>query len=1147
MASSFVHLHVHTEYSMLDGASRVEDLVGVVAADGQPAVGITDHGNMYGAVEMYKAARAAGVKPVLGTEAYLARGGSRLEKASGSGDNYHLTLLAENEAGYRNLMFVSSMAWVEGFSYKPRMDLGLLSEHAEGLVATTGCLGGHVPQLLLQDRFDDAVAAAGTYQDVFGRDSYFVELQDHGLDDDARVNPRLLEIARRIDAPLLATNDSHYTHSHDAEAHEILLCVQTGSLLSDPKRFKFESQQFWVKSAAEMRHLFRDHPEACDNTLLVAERCDVELRFGQNLLPHFEVPEGQTHASWLRREAQEGARRRYGDPLSEEVLRRLDYELGVIEEMGFPAYFLVVADYIGWAKDNGIRVGPGRGSAAGSLVSYCLGITELDPLAYGLIFERFLNPGRKQMPDIDVDFDERHRDRVIEYVAAKYGRDHVAQIITFASIKAKQSIRDAARVLDYQPKLADEVCKLFPPPEFGREATLDEALQKSKDLAQRVESDPDVGHIYENARKLEGLRRQEGVHAAAVVISRDPLTEHVPIAVTKTDDRAIITQFEMHAVEEIGLLKMDFLGLRNLSVIETTLVLLRARGVDLDVDAVPLDDPDTFELLRRADTMGVFQLEGGPMRALMRQLAPDRFEDLIALVSLYRPGPMGAGKHIEYAECKNGRRAVSYPHPDLEGVLAPTYGVICYQEQVMDVARRIAGYSAAEADDFRKAMGKKVRELVARQREKFIEGAVANGYERRLGEELFDLIEPFADYAFNKSHAACYAYVAYQTAYLKAHHPSEYMAALLTSVKDNKDRRPLYLTETRAMGVAVLPPDVNASRSDFSVREDGAIPFGLSAIRNVGAGVVEAIVREREKQGPFEDFFDFLRRVDPMVLNKRTVESLVKAGAFDSMGHPRRALFDVHETAIDLVLEKRRQEDAGQFSLFDGGDDPGAGSVVDLPRVGEEEWDRLTRLRFEKEMLGMYVSDHPLQGVERALRRHVEITVGEILERRPERDVKWLGGVVVSQDRRTTKRGDTILILQFEDFTGGVEAVVYQSVMNRSGVSIENDVAFLLKCQISTRDEDVRVVVLEIKRPDLSEEERPVRLQVHAGRVTEGLLDDLSRVLRSHPGQTPVFLHLRTDRGVTVCRLGDHLMVQSRSGLFAELKTVLGPAALVAE
>ncbi len=830
---SFTHLHTHTEFSMLDGAARVGELVAAAVADGQPALGITDHGNMYGVLDFYKACRDQGVVPIIGTEAYMA-GESRHERPvrrgrvddtggdveGGQKLYYHLTLLAETVEGYRNLMKLSSAAYLEGYYYKPRLDWELLERHHHGLIATTGCLGGVVLQALLSGDEVEAERRAAKLQDIFGRDNLFVELQDHGLAEQKRTNPQLIEIARRLNAPLLATNDSHYTHREDAVAHDALLCVQTGALLADTNRFKFDGTEHYLKSASEMRHLFRDVPDACDNTLLIAERADVQIELGKPSLPEFPVPDrftGDTYEAralaYLRDLTMEGARERYGDPVPSEVLERIDFELTVIGDMGFPAYFLVVWDLIRFARESGIRVGPGRGSAAGCCVAYCLRIVDLDPIRYDLLFERFLNPGRKQMPDIDMDFDERYRADVMRYASEKYGSDRVAQIITFSTIKARAAVRDAARVLGKPYIVGDKIAKAMPPLIMGRDTPLRACLTKTEghedgyasagELRDMHETDPEAKEVIDVALGLEGLRRQDGIHAAAVVISRDPLTEYLPIqrkpdAGGKPEDAPIVTQYEMHGVEELGLLKMDFLGLRNLSVIERALDRIEeATGERPDIDDVDLADEPTLEMLRRADSVGVFQLEGAAMRQTLRALAPTSFDDVAALVALYRPGPMAANMHRDYPELKNGRKELTYLHPDIEPILKDTYGLMLYQESVMRVAQKFAGYSLEEADNLRKACGKKNRALIAAEREKFVAGCATEGYGEELGTELFDIIEPFADYAFNKSHSYGYGLVAYQTAWLKAHYPVEYMSALLTSVKDNKDKTAVYLAECR--------------------------------------------------------------------------------------------------------------------------------------------------------------------------------------------------------------------------------------------------------------------------------------------------------------------------------------------------------------
>ncbi len=1022
---SFAHLHQHTEYSMLDGAARVRDVVATAAADGQPAIAITDHGNMYGVLDFYKECRANGINPIIGTEAYMAANSrtdrpvrrGRMDDTGGEGERgeklyYHLTLLAETSAGYANLMKLSSVAYLEGYFYKPRTDWELLERHHEGLIATTGCLGGVVLQALLNDQFDEAKRLAARLQDIFGRDQLFVELQDHGLDEQRRTNPGLLRIARAINAPIVATNDSHYCRRDDAVAHDALLCVQTGAMIDDPKRFKFHGAEHYLKTAAEMRELFGELPEACDNTLWIAERARVEIELGKPKLPEFEVPaefrqqEYEASATaYLHHLVAVGARERYGASLPAAVAERLDYELGVISSMGFSAYFLVVWDLIRHARESGIRVGPGRGSAAGCCVAYCLRIVDIDPIAYDLLFERFLNPGRQQMPDIDMDFDERYRAEMIRYASERYGWDHVAQIVTFSTIKARAAVRDAARVLGYPYALGDRIAKAMPPLVMGRDTPLWACLDRSEgfedgyvaaqSLREIYQADPDAQKVIDVARGLEGLRRQDGIHAAAVVITNEPLTEYLPIQRkpepgAEPADAPIVTQYEMHGVEELGLLKMDFLGLRNLSVIETALDLIESSTSERpDIDNVALDDEKTYALLRRGDSIGVFQLEGGPMRSLMRSLAPTSFDDVAALVALYRPGPMAANMHRDYADRKNGRQAVSYPHADLEPILADTYGLMIYQESVMRVAQRFAGYSAEDADNLRRACAKKVRALIVAEREKFVAGCVAQGYPEAIGTELFDIIEPFADYAFNKSHSYGYGLVAYQTAWLKANHPVEYLAALLSSVKDDKDKSGVYLAECRALGIEVLVPDVNASASNFAPHrregsEEQAIIFGLSAVRNVGEGLVALIELEREKNGPFGDFHDFCCRVDPSVLNKRSVESLIKAGAFDSIGHPRKGLGLVFEEIIDHVLILRREQEQGISTLFSllVEESPSTSSGFSEARreVPELEFQKAERLAFEKEMLGLYVSDHPLAGYEAALRRMSDLSIAELVD-----------------------------------------------------------------------------------------------------------------------------------------------------------------------
>ncbi len=1193
MGASFTHLHQHTEFSMLDGAARIPEVIARAAKDGQPAIGITDHGNMYGVLDFYKAARAAGIKPIIGLEAYQAAE-SRFERPvrrgridDGGGDAeageklyYHLTLLAESSQGYKNLLKLSSEAYLQGYFYKPRTDWELLERHHEGVIATTGCLGGLVPQALLKGDVERATSMAARLQDIFGRQSLFVELQDHGLEDQRLTNRELIRLAQRIGAPLLATNDSHYVSRHDAEAHDALLCVQTGSVKDDPKRFKFHGDEHYLKTAAEMRQLFRDYPESCDNTLWIAERADVEIEFGKPKLPSFPRPEQFPDAdTYLRHLAHEGAWQRYGEPLSPEVQERLDYELGVISDMGFSDYFLVVWDLIRHARERGIRVGPGRGSAAGCCVAYCLRIVDLDPIRYRLLFERFLNPGRKQMPDIDMDFDERYRSEMISYAAERYGWDRVAQIVTFSTIKARAAVRDAARVLGYPYSVGDRIAKAMPPLVMGRDTPLwacfddtpkfHDGYNAATELRQMCELDPEAAKVVDVARGLEGLRRQDGIHAAAVVISGEPLTEYLPIQRKpepggRPEDAPIVTQYEMHGVEDLGLLKMDFLGLRNLSVIERTLDLVEAAtGERPDIDQVPLDDPLTYEMLQRGDTIGIFQLEGGPMRNLVRSLAPTEFEDVAALMALYRPGPMAANMHNDYADRKNGRKPVTYQHPDMEEVLGDTYGLCVYQESMMLLAQKFAGYSLAEADNLRKAAGKKVREIMALERAKFEAGCVTNGYPPAIGKMLFDIIEPFADYGFNRSHAFGYGYVSYQTAWLKAHYPAEYLAALLTSVKDDKDKTAVYLSECRSRGIDVLVPDINLSSSEFTavlrdravvgeaVGAGGAtaavgapqtvIPFGLSAIRNVGEGLVERIIDERERGGPFSDFYDFSARVDPVVLNKRTVESLIKAGAFDALGHPRQGLCLVFEQIVDRTLARRREADQGVMSLF--GDLGGEGAAVfDDARVPipDQEFDKTLRMAFEKEMLGLYLSDHPLKGVEAALARHVDTTIAELREGGKDGEVRWVGGVVTGVLRKYTKRGELMATFTLEDLVSSIEVWVFPRTMTEVAHLLGDDAVVCVKGRLDLREEQPKLVCMEIKRPELNTKDQPLHVELPIHALTDERVESLKRLLSEHPGPSPVLLHV----GAKCIRLASQWSVDSTKGLLAELRVLLGPACL---
>ncbi len=1151
---------------MLDGAARVDEVTRAAAADNQPAIAITDHGNLYGVVDFYRAARTNGVKPIIGIEAYTTPG-SRFERPPRGGDRHHLLILAASDDGYRNLVQLSSRSFLDGYYYKPRMDKELIAAHSKGLIATSGCLGGEVAKLLAPDGsteegsrqqstrdFDGALAAAAAWQDIFGKENFFIEIQDHGIPAQRRILPDLLDISRRLGAPLVATNDAHYTRPTEAEAHDVLLCIQTGATIDEPNRLKFEGTDHYLKSAAEMRRLFPDDqfPGACDNTLLIAERASVEMEFGKILLPEFPVPEGETEQGYLERLVFAGARERYGDPLPEEVRARIGYELGVIVEMGFPAYFLIVWDLIRFARENGIRTGPGRGSAAGSIVAYCLRITDLDPLRYGMIFERFLNPGRKEMPDIDMDFDERYRADVIRYASEKYGSSHVAQVVTFATIKGRQAIRDSARVFGYPYAVGDRIAKAMPPAILGKEASLGQCLDEpardapeevkdwyagATELRQMYADEPEVRRVIDAAKGLEGLRRQDSIHAAAVVIAPRPIAEIVPVQ-QKGEGSEVVTQFEMGAVQALGLLKMDFLGLRNLSTIERCLELIRiGHGVEVDIDNIPLDDPKTFELLRRAETVGVFQLEGSNMRALIRALQPDQFDHIIAVNALYRPGPMGKNMHFEYADRKNGRRPVEYPHPATEPFLKSTYGIITYQEQVMQVARDIAGYSMAEADNLRKAMGKKIRSVMDAEKEKFVAGCATQGHPPQLGRELWDSIEPFAGYGFNLSHSACYAYVAFQTAYLKAHYPAEYMAALLTSTKRDKDRTALYLGECRSMGLEVLVPDVNQSDIDFTVSE-GKIRFGMSAIRNVGEGVTERIIATRAG-GPFVSFEDFCNRVPIEDLNKRTLESLIKAGAFDSISPSRKALFLGFETVVDAVVTRRRNEEMGQYSLF-GGEEPAAAAATVVP--DSEEWSQRTKLGFEKEMLGLFVSDHPLLGATSALRAAGTVRIPNLWDASDGTTVT-IGGIVTGITKRTTRKGELMLFFTLEDLEGSVEVLCYPRTVSESGSLVQDDAILVVEGRLDHRGEDIKVVARGLRELEIRGG-GSLRLEIPARRMSLDTVNRLKGILVNHPGTAPVMLHMVNGASHKVLKLADEFRVELRSALYAELRELLGPRAV---
>jgi DNA polymerase-3 subunit alpha len=1160
---SFVHLHVHTEYSMLDGAARVGDLVNEVARQEMPAIAMTDHGNVFGAFDFYKQATKAGVKPIIGIEAYVAPE-SRFDKkrvqwadggeddVSGGGAYTHMTILAENNQGLANLFKLSSLASLEGYYYKPRMDRELISRYADGLIATTGCPGGEIQTRLRMGNYKEALRAASDYRDIFGANNFFLEVMDHHIDIESRVKADLLKLGKELKLPLLATNDLHYTFHEDAAAHEALLCVQSGSTLADPKRFKFDNDEFYLKTPAQMRELFKEIPESCDNTLLIAERCNVKLREDENLLPAFTVPESETEDSWLRKEAERGLHERMKGKATPEHVTRLHYELDVMIKMGFPGYFLVVADLVAHAKKVGIRVGPGRGSAAGSLVAYALGITGLDPIEHGLLFERFLNPERISMPDIDLDFDERRRSEMIRYATEKYGEDRVAQIITYGTIKSKQSLKDSTRVLGYPYAIGEKLTKALPPSVMGKDITLsgvfdskDARYGEAGEFRQLYETDPDSKRVVDLAKGLEGLKRQWGVHAAGVILSREPLLDVIPIH-RREADGAIITQFDMGACESTGLLKMDFLGLRNLSVLDDALLNIKAnQNIDVVLEDLPLHDKKTFELLSRGDTLGVFQLDGGPMRALLRSMAPDSFADISAVIALYRPGPMGENAHNNYADRKNSRKPVEPIHPELnlplQEILGDTYGLIVYQEQVMAIAQKVAGFTLGRADLLRKAMGKKNKEILDKEYIPFEAGMKSNGFSEAAIQRLWEVLIPFSDYAFNRAHSAGYGVVSFWTAYLKANYPTEYMAALLTSVRDDKDKSALYLSECRRMGIKVLPPDVNESDAEYTPRGVD-IRFGLAAIRNVGEGVVASIKTARATKGAFTSFGDFLAKVDANVCNKKTIESLVKAGAFDSLGHPRKGLMAIHLEAIDSVIETKRAEAIGQFDLF-GGDSISQVASMDI-EIPSMEWDKSTLLTFEREMLGLYVSDHPLLGVEHVLRSHTDMTISELLDESPADGVVTIGGLITGIQRKVSRQGASWAVVNVEDLEGAIEVLFFSNTYNQYALSLTEDRVVVVKGRFSRTDEQVRFTALEMKMPDISGAPTgPLLITLPATQVTPPIVERIKEILRSHPGKREVHLHVVDQQKTTTLKID--ALVTSSPSLSADLKAILGPECLV--
>ena len=1120
----FVHLHVHSEYSILDGACRIPDLAVRAAELEMPAVALTDHGSLAGAVELYREAEKAGIKPIIGCEVYVCDDRRAQQKGYA-----HLTLLAESNEGYANLIKLASSGYLEGYYYKPRVDWELLAQRSDGLIALSGCLSGRVSKALENGNRAEAETEVARLRDIFGPENTFIEIQDAGLELQKGINATLAEISKASGLPLVATGDVHYLRHEDARAHEALLCIQSGDSLQNPSRWRFDSDQFYLKSPAEMARDFAIYPEALRSTIELAERCTVTMELGRILLPTFPTPDGRDAFDYLVELCEKGLQKRYGQ-VTPELNERLRFELKTIKEMGFADYFLIVWDFIAFAKRNGIGVGPGRGSAAGSLAAYCLEITDVDPMRYGLLFERFLNPGRKSMPDMDLDFSVHGRDRVINYVAEKYGRDRVAQIITFGTMMARAAVRDAGRVLDIPYGTVDRIAKLIPE---GPKVYLDDCLKPGAELKKAYDEDEIARQIVDLAKPLEGLVRQDSIHAAGVVIGDRPLTDYVPLQ-QKGPDQEVVTQFAMGDVEALGLLKIDFLGLRNLDVIDKAEEL-----TGIDIAKVPLDDAKTYEMLARGESVGVFQFEGSGMREALRQVKPTQFEDLIALVALYRPGPMG---YIPvYGKRKAGLEQPQYADPRLEPITGPTYGICIYQEQYMEIAKQLAGFSPAEADDLRKAIGKKIHSLMASLKDKFLEGCAANNVTPAVANQLWKDMEQAQDYSFNKSHAACYALIAYRTAYLKAHYPAEYMAALISSVMSTKDRVPFYVAACDEMGIEVEPPDVNVSAEDFRV-VDGKIRFGLNAVKNVGESAVRAILAAREEAGPFESVWDFCERVDPQVVNKRALESLVKCGAFDSTGATRKGMWDVLEDALSWGGRQQADRLAGQGSIFDLG-----GEAEQRPRhhrpIPTDEWDKAEKLAYEKEALGLYVSEHPLSGIREALRRKTDAQIVE-LERRRDGDVVTVGGIVGSLRQTTTKKGERMVFMRLDDVSGSVEAIVFNSVYGAARDLLEADRVLIVKGRIDHKEGETKLIAMEVAPFEAMPERSEVRLKLDARKAPAGLVRDLATLLREYPGELSVIAAVETSNGPLTLAFGPEYRIRPEPDFFAEVKSLLGEAAI---
>ena len=1098
----FVHLHSHTEYSLFDGISRIGELVSHVKEMGQTALAITDHGVMYGAIYLYKECIKQGIKPIIGCEIYVTRG-SRFDK-SGNGKEKlaHLILLAENNEGYQNLIKICSKAWTEGYYHRPRADHELLEKYHEGLIVTSACVGGEVPQAILNGDMDEARKVIEFYINTFGKDNYFLEIQNHGLPEEAAVRPVLASLAKEYGLGLVATNDFHYTKKEDARSQEIKLCISTGKTLDDPYHFHFANDEFYCKSGDEMRAILGNFPGAIENTRVIADRCNVELTFGEHKLPSFDVPDGETAASYLRKLCEKALPERYA-VVTDKERSRMDYELGVIDKMGFSDYFLIVMDFIHYAKSHGIPIGPGRGSAAGSIVSYLLHITEVDPLRFDLLFERFLNPARVSMPDIDTDLCYRRRGEVIEYLARKYGSDQVAQIITFGTLAARAVIRDVGRVTNMPLREVDRIAKMVP---VGPGVTLKKTMEGSREFRDLYDSDTTVHRLIDHCLDLEGISRNSGTHAAGVVICSKPVEEYVPIQLTQ--DGFIQTQYEKDQVEQLGLLKMDLLGLRNLTVIHDALEMIREnRGIDLDINKIPSEDEETCKMLCDGDTIGVFQSESSGFTSLLMQLHPERFEDLIPMVALYRPGPLGSGMAEDFIKRKHGKIPVEYPHPSLEPILKETYGVILYQEQVMQIASVMGGFSLGQADMLRRAMGHKEPEILQQNRETFVDGAVANGVDDRTANYVFDLMVHFAGYGFNKSHSVCYGWIAWQTAYLKAHYRPEFMAAMMTCYNGDRDKVSRYISDTRRAGVVIAAPDVNLSEAYFSVKGD-KILFGLDGIQNVGEGAVRSIIEARKQGGLFKSLSDFVERADNRGLNSRACESLIRCGALDSLGANRSQLLAALPEALGDAQSIRNERASGQLNLFGGEETPETIVYPDLPDMDPKE-----KIEWERKLLGFYVSGHPLDSYKEQLKACTPLYHLTAEGNQYDGRMVTIGGTISRIKGTMTKKGQPMGYVTIEDYDGEVETVVFPSVWETVRPILAEDAAVAIRGRVQANERDVRVLAEEIIPLDKLRASAPspagvLHLYIDAAHDSNEVSQRLAGLFQKHHGKTPVIMHM---------------------------------------